>query len=60
MTKSDGTPYPLLITHYSLLQYGTPYLLRLIFLKKNDTYDDTTFCMSIFRSVDSITLGDTI
>jgi hypothetical protein len=26
-------------THYSLLLYGTHYLLRLIFLKKNDTYD---------------------
>jgi hypothetical protein len=36
-------------THYSLLLNGTPYLLCLIFLKKNDTYDNTSFSMSIFR-----------
>jgi hypothetical protein len=45
------TPY--FYTPYSLLLYGTPHLLILIFLKKNDTYEHITLHV-YFYCVDDI------
>jgi hypothetical protein len=43
------------ITPYSLLLYSTPHLLILIFLKKNDKYDDTFECLFLQAKTQFVT-----